>query len=244
MGLVYVILIYTHIPKTGGNTFAAVLYNQYHYEKEVCSVYLREHLPKDVDFDKIKLIIGHHQFGLHKEVPRPCKYITMLRDPVDRVVSNYFFNLKFHGKQPKESPFVEFIKRYPNRQTRWVAGEDREDLQLAKDNIEKHFIAVGITEMFNESMYMMKQKLGWGDITYKQYNVNPKRPKTDTVSDALIDLIKKHNALDIELYHWAKRRFEDEMRRLDHRSQKRLDDDKHNLCKGISSDYANPNDFI
>lgn len=207
-------------------------------------MYIHEELPKNVDFNTIKLIIGHRQFGLHKEVPKPCKYITMLRDPVDRVVSNYYFNLKFHGKTPEESPFEPFIKRYPNRQTRWVAGEDREDLELAKDNIEKHFIAVGITEMFNESLYMMKQKLGWGDITYKQFNVNPKRPTTDTFSKEVIDCIKENNALDIELYNWAKSRFKHEMGRLDPRSRKELEDYKSSLCKGSSTEYANPNDFM
>lgn len=238
------ILIYTHIPKTGGNTFASVLYSQYHYQKEVCSVYLRESLPPKVDFGKIKLIVGHLQFGLHKDIPRPCQYITMLRDPVDRVVSHYYFNLKFHNKKPQDSPFDQFVKKHTNVQTRWVAGEDRADVQLAKKHIEKHFIAVGITERFNESLYLMKQKLGWEDITYKQYNVNRKRPKTDAISPEMIDLIKEHNALDIELYNWVRRQVEHEIQHLDTKSREELKQIKDRLCKGASPDYANPYDFV
>jgi hypothetical protein len=34
------------------------------------------------------------RFGLHKFFPQPCTYITILRDPVDRVISLYYFILR------------------------------------------------------------------------------------------------------------------------------------------------------
>ena len=130
-------------------------------------------------------------------------------------------------------------------QTRWVAGEDRADVQLAKKHIEKQLYRCRHHRpSFNKSLYLMKQKLGWGDITYKQYNVNRKRPKTDAISPEMIDLIKEHNALDIELYNWVRRQVEHEIQHLDTKSREELKQIKDRLCKGASPDYANPYDFV
>jgi len=39
------------------------------------------------------VISGHLYFGIHREIPRPTAYFTMLRDRVDRILSNYYYVL-------------------------------------------------------------------------------------------------------------------------------------------------------
>ena len=41
---------------------------------------------------------GHMTFGLHEVLPQTATYITVLRDPVDRVISAFYFmrNYKLH----------------------------------------------------------------------------------------------------------------------------------------------------
>lgn len=238
------IVTFMHIPKTGGNTFASVLYNQYKYKTEVYSHYLKKSPPKDIDFTRIKLIVGHFQFGIHRYIAQTCRYVTMIREPIDRTISDYYFNLKFKHLTPEDSPFETFVKREANRQTRWIAGDDKVDLELAKQHITQHFVCVGITEMFNESLYLMKQKLGWQNITYKQYNVNPKRPSMRTITKGQIELIKDYNQSDIQLYHWVKKNLQNEIVNLDDTSKNDLQKMKNGLCQGYSSEYANPYDFV
>lgn len=238
------VVIFTHIPKTAGNTFASILYKQYDYETEIIDTYGKDSLPENINYDNIKCVVGHHQFGLHTHIPRPSQYITVLRDPVDRVISDYYFDLKFHGKKIEDWPIQPFIKHFSNRQTRWIAGNDQEDLALAKANLNDHFIFAGLTEWFDESLFIMKQKLGWQDISYKKYNVNEKRSKVDQVSDDVLDEIKKHNQLDIQLHAYVKNKLQMELNNLDGDAQKELRQYKNRLCRGAVSDYANPQDYI
>ena len=44
--------------------------------------------------ERIIVLKGHLYFGLHEFLPRPSTYITILRDPVDRVISNYYYVLR------------------------------------------------------------------------------------------------------------------------------------------------------
>ena len=41
---------------------------------------------------------GHMLFGLHAILPQPATYITVVREPVDRVISSFYFmrNYKLH----------------------------------------------------------------------------------------------------------------------------------------------------
>ena len=40
------------------------------------------------------MISGHLYFEIHREIPQSTGYFTMLRDPVDRIISNYYYVLR------------------------------------------------------------------------------------------------------------------------------------------------------
>ncbi len=44
-----------------------------------------------------KLILGHISFGLHEFLPQPFTYITFLRDPVERIISLFYFIRRVPG---------------------------------------------------------------------------------------------------------------------------------------------------
>ena len=39
----------------------------------------------------IRLLKGHMPFGLHKNLPVDARYISILRDPIERVTSQYYY---------------------------------------------------------------------------------------------------------------------------------------------------------
>ena len=51
--------------------------------------------------DRIRYLSGHVPFGVHRVFDRPARYITVLRNPVERVVSSFYFQ-----KQIK-NPFLK-----------------------------------------------------------------------------------------------------------------------------------------
>ncbi|MCQ6282351.1 sulfotransferase family 2 domain-containing protein [Bacillus sp. EB600] len=218
------VLIFMHIPKTAGITLRSIIKNQYMPE-EVINTFEHDTGFETIEYrvrtENIKCLLSHHPFGIHKLVHKPFTYVTMLRDPVDRVISAYYYlhkntdTLEEFKKKIDNVNLKEFVTQddkdfqyfVNNMQTRIVSGEfdpKRANLNKAKDNFRDYFSVIGITEMFDESMNLMKEKFNWGDIHYTKQNVTKKRPLKENVPEEIIKLIEEKNQLDLELYRWVK----------------------------------------
>ncbi len=162
-------------------------------------------------------------FGLHKVIPQPATYITVLRDPVDRVISAYYFmrSYKLHPlywKLRRENWSLEDFVRRAQRdsvQSKIVAGSDyatpctRETVEKAKENLRHHFSVVGISERLEESLALMKLRFGWKLSSYSSFNVTRSRPKKRDLPKSTLDLIHEKNAFDMELYEVGRALFEE-----------------------------------
>ncbi|MEB3100425.1 sulfotransferase family 2 domain-containing protein [Ferviditalea candida] len=211
------VLLFLHVHKTGGTTLRSIINKQYPAE-ECLFLYDQEHDMSNGKYppnklEGIRCIYGHFHFGIHRFIPQPSTYITMLRDPVERVVSLYY-----HVTQNRMDPIHEQVKNMSmlefasanNRefnnsdlQTYLISGVYPPDLERAKKNMQKHFSVVGITEMFDESLKLMQKKLGWHDISYTKINQTANRLPLQSIEKKVIDQIVSRNTLDIQLYRYA-----------------------------------------
>jgi len=169
-------------------------------------------------------VLGHCQFGIHEQLARPATYITMLRHPVERIMSLYHFEKLVEGKfgdhqgirMPAETTLESFVESPPfkdvdNGQTRRISGFSpevggctRAMLKQAKDNLRKHFAVVGLTERFDETLVLLKHAFSWSrDVFYYPMNTNPGRTAMTGEPQHTIDAILAQNALDYELYQFA-----------------------------------------
>jgi hypothetical protein len=93
------VLLFVHIPKTGGVTLTRLLRRRFPDEQVLPITDRRDHAKMLRELDpealaKIRLVAGHFWFGpgdrgVHDLLdPNPVK-ITLLRDPVDRAISSY-----------------------------------------------------------------------------------------------------------------------------------------------------------
>src|SRR5438093_1903064 len=155
-------LIFLHIPKTAGTTLNRIIEWQYSpFEIFTMDPYRIRATPERLKTlpegrrRRLRVVRGHMFYGLHQCLPQGATYMTMLRDPVARVMSAYYFILRrplnpLHRKVKKERLSIEdCIRLFPQRhnlQCRLIAGVkdasstgDGRLLDMAKEHLTKSF---------------------------------------------------------------------------------------------------------
>lgn len=84
-------------------------------------------------------------------------------------------------------------------------------LALAKENIDKHFAVVGLTERFDETLILCQLAFNWKMPFYTKRNVTQKKADSSNMDAETLEVIRQYNALDIELYEYAQKRFEQQI---------------------------------
>jgi galactose-3-O-sulfotransferase len=197
-----------HIPKTAGTTVRTIFLHAYPRSairnsgnalRDPESSRRRVARLAQSTGGAVRVVVGHTPYGLHKaHMPADALYVTLLRDPVDQMLSSYHFLLP-PGRQspqclparegprilplpPEETSLAEMLERgvylLDNLATRMLADRETpfgelgpEDLQQAKDNLAR-FAVVGITERFDESIVLMQRALALGAVPYASQKVN------------------------------------------------------------------------
>ncbi len=227
-------LIYIHIPKTGGNTLTAIIRREYG-QKNI--LIMGKDNKKDLKYINSNELIqadilkGHIPFGYHKHYSKPnqVSYFTMLRNPVRRIISLYYFILKNENHRvhktlkDKEYSLIDFVKsgveRTDNSQVRFLSnnldtpfgGCTVDMLESAKYNIEKHFDVAGLVEQFDESLLLLQERYNWKTPYYIRNNVTGYSKSKSDLDENTLGIVKKFNNLDIELYNWVKARISNQI---------------------------------
>lgn len=216
------VIIFLHIPKAAGSTLNAIFRKLYRedqilnlnkYPRAEYLEKLRE--PEKHGLGNLRFVTGHVPYGLHAIIPRPCVYITILRDPVERILSHYYYAAsepRHHAYEAIRSgkiTLTEYAQKLANGQTSYLSGQkpSPEALATAKENISRHITLTGLTERFDETLVLLAAEFGFEPTTYTRANVTRRRPSTADISEETYDVLRKSNALDMELYRHAEKLF-------------------------------------
>jgi hypothetical protein len=243
-------LLFLHIVKTAGVTMTSILRRQYPNERIyrvyddpwIVAVNRFAEMPED-ERAHYRAIMGHMHLGMHKLVPGPSTYVTLLREPVDRVISAYYF-VRERSSHPEHEKILRsgldfagvlesgFLPILANSMTQVLCTTDipnipyggctPEMLEGAKRNLERRFAVVGLTERFDETLMLLKERFGWSNLFYVRRNLTRSRPQREELSADVLDLIREYNQLDIELYAFAKARFEEQLAGLGARFERKV----------------------
>ena len=159
-------------------------------------------------------------FGIHRRLSQPSTYITVLREPVERVISEYYFALHYRlhpqHRRMQSLSLEDYAATTPhhNLQCKLLAGLPgprdflsgdctEQTLETAKANLAAHFTLAGLTERFDETLALLKVLFGWKLHHYASFNVTPIRPGKEAVPTAIQRLIAEHNRFDVALHQHA-----------------------------------------
>ncbi|MFI5202921.1 MAG: sulfotransferase family 2 domain-containing protein [Flavobacteriales bacterium] len=224
--------IFLHIHKTGGSTIQKIISRNYPKKSALHIPHLKAsdlymNLSPD-EKKRIHIVKGHFPFGIHSNANADSfTYFSMLRNPVDRLISAYYYVLErphlpiYAQVTSKNLSLSEFMTSgikgiIENGQTKMIAGmldmeygSCNEEVYLkAVDNIEKYFSVVGLSEQFDESALLMAKELGWKKTWYTRANITKNKPKRSTFSKDEIEIIEKYNQWDIKLVEYCKFRLQ------------------------------------
>jgi hypothetical protein len=227
-------IIFLHIPKTAGRTLhriiarqvdPAALYATWQSVSQVADEFVA--LPAERK-KQLRVISGHVRYGLHLHMPQRAVYITLLRDPVERVISHYYYVLRHpeHWLHDEIMSNQMSLKDYvtsgicielENDQVRLLSGVSEWPateamLEQARQNMQKAFAFVGLSERFDESVILLQQMFGWNTPYYVRANVGANRPRRATIPADTIAAIEAQNRLDAALYAYAREQFEELIR--------------------------------
>lgn len=177
---------------------------------------------------------GHFVFGAHRHLGRPAEYVTTVREPVERVLSQYAAIRAMTGAAPG---LRSWLARYPeanNGMVKRLSGfglmpgarrvfdgaNDRfldgdvdvgeEHLERALARIDRHFRFVLLFGRQPENLVLLERAYGAGPLFSLHRNFVNAAPKPEPAAHPadVIAEIEDRNRLDARLYALCRARFE------------------------------------
>jgi hypothetical protein len=234
--------IFDHIFKTGGTTFNLSYLSAAFQPEEIFIVRgFRDANRQDIEHliglpesEKAKLkVVAGHKTGRLRVAFRQARFITMLRDPVERAISGYL-HARLHPDardiigqtlEDKRIGLAEFVERdmfasyyadfvsLHNWQAQTVLGNDIPSDVSEKtiaDRLKKRFYLVGYTEALELFIVFLHVTAGFPLVLFNNRLVRKERSTFEATARD-IQTIKRWSQLDALVYRYARREFDRRM---------------------------------
>ena len=216
------LLVSLHLPKTAGTSFAEALRRAY---GEGCRI---EYVDQPMQrarwrrrwdalaravvarrgLASVSCVHGHFLPTKYRLAvgARPVRYVTWLRDPVERLASHYHYWRRDYAGDDPTQPLRNRMLDEDWTFERFALGAEMRDLyhEYLWGFDPARFDFIGITERYEQDLARFAQTFGSGGAFVANVRVNPDRcEERYPIEAALRARIEAHHARDAALYRWA-----------------------------------------
>ncbi|MGO9952256.1 MAG: Wzt carbohydrate-binding domain-containing protein [Dissulfurispiraceae bacterium] len=226
---------FDHIAKTGGVSIDEIVTGILGKEAASPRRLITSHRDAIRSYSKYDFISGHTVFMPNEQLDESRYYFTMLRDPLDRLISQYWYqrvNMKDRNHvhlYPKELSFeeyvssnaVEVVNLISNIQVKHFAQLAWDGIQILTDDLLlasaktalERFDLVGVFHRYGDFVDVLCFECGWPPVDrIPRSNVTARRKSVAELDATTRNRLEELNKLDIDLYCFATALFEKRMR--------------------------------
>jgi hypothetical protein len=80
-------------------------------------------------------------------------------------------------------------------------------LDNAKENLQRYFRFVGVSDRFSDGLILLKHVFGWKCSSYSTYRKSRGRPKSESLDPGILAEVEERNQFDRALYEFGKKLF-------------------------------------
>ncbi len=221
-------ILFNHVSKAGGSSLIG-FFNQIYGAERCFRHFARdaktgkfsrkiEDVPEE-ELDHFSFLAGHFDFGHHSRLKGPVFYVGTMRDPIDRIVSDFYYmrsqgpeKLKAEARAMRLEDYV--VSKLENPNSRLVRSAQVEQLtgektaEAAKKVIEDYYLMCCSLEQLDEMQRQLARLFGKPEVTPQRANVTPAIKAWPELSIETLEILHERFEEDYRLLSWVRDRFD------------------------------------
>lgn len=213
-------VFYYHLPKCGGMTVHSIASHTWQNVAQMAGIKDRPIIDRCDSVEHIHIFRGrpyifissHLPFGVHKQFVGTPRLLTILRSPVDRVISSYTYERMRKDRGVSLDDLAGFFHEEENTNliTKGLAGKLPEeavgdaDVERAISNLDQHFSFVGTTSDIKQICECYLRLCGLPNVLSQR--INPTLPQFQLNADELREEIRAWNSRDMAVFEHVQER--------------------------------------
>ncbi len=228
-------IVFTHVSKAGGSSlfglFNALLGSERcfrHFARDAKTGRFSRKIEEvpDQELNGFSFLGGHFDYGHHARLQGRVFYVGTMRDPIDRIISDFYF-ARSQGREQwkaeaREMTLDDYVQsKLANPNSRLVRSAQVEQLtgertaEAAKKVIEEQYLVCCSLEQLDDMQRLLAGLYGKADVPPQRLNVTKAVKARPELAPETLETLHERCEEDYRLLAWVRDRFDRVFRHLE-----------------------------